>query len=128
MRKIIPGILLIFVIVGTSFAGTQMLKNATTTGPSTPISVDRERNHTFNCSFLNSTSITAFTAVLQGSIDNKTTWSDLGTNEFDATELSNKYSMMHPVYKAVDHVRINITVSTGPDLDADCYYTQATRR
>jgi hypothetical protein len=126
--KNIFSILLVLCMVATASAGTIMLKGATTTGPSAPISVDRERNHTFQCGFLNSTSITAFTTVLQGSIDKKTTWSDLGTNEFDATELSNKYSMFHVFSKPVDYVRINITVSTGPDLDADCYYIAATRR
>ena len=122
MKKYITGILLVLLFISTAYAGTIMLKDATATGPSGDLFVDGEKYHTFNCSFLNSTSITAFTAVLQGSIDNKTTWSDLGTNVFDATELSNRYSMMHPVSRAVDHIRINITALTGTDLDADCYY------
>ena len=122
MKKYITGILAVLFFIGTAYAGTIMLNGATATGPSGYLFVDGEKYHTFNCSFLTSTSITAFTAVLQGSIDNKTTWSDLGTNVFDATELSNRYSMMHPVSRAVDHVRINITALTGTDLDADCYY------
>ena len=122
MKKYITGILLVLLFISTAYAGTIMLNGATATGPSGSLFVDGEKYHTFNCSFLNSTSITAFTAVLQGSIDNKTTWSDLGTNVFDATELSNRYSMMHPVSRAIDHIRINITALTGTDLDADCYY------
>ena len=117
-------ILAILLIATTAYAGTHLLRGATATGTQTQgtLFVDGETNHTFSCSFLNSTSITAFTAVLQGTIDDGTTWHDLGTNVFDATELSNKYSMMHSVSRAVDTVRINITVLTGTDLDADCHY------
>ena len=123
MKKYITGILLVLLFIGTAYAGTIMLKGATATGASGPLEVDGEKYHTFNCSFLTSTSITAFTTVLQGTIDNGTTWSDLGTNVFDATELSNRYSMMHPVSRAVDKVRINITALTdNGDPDIDCYY------
>ncbi|MCK5613918.1 hypothetical protein KAR91_69290 [Candidatus Pacearchaeota archaeon] len=122
MKKYITGILLVLLFISTAYAGTIMLNGATATGASSHQSVDRETNHTFSCSFLTSTSITAFTAVLQGTIDNKATWHDLGTNVFDATELSNRYSMMHVADRPVDKVRINITTLTGTDLDADCYY------
>lgn len=117
-------ILVILLIATTAYAGTHLIRGATATGTQTQgtLFVDGETDHTFNCSFLNSTSITAFTAVLQGTIDNGTTWSDLGTNAFDAGELSNKFGMLHVVSKAIDTVRINITVLTGTDLDADCHY------
>ena len=123
MKKYITGILLVLLFISTVYAGTIMLPGATATGASVPVDVvDGESEHTFSCSFLTSTSITAFTAVLQGTIDNKATWHDLGTNVYDATELSNRYSMMHVVDRVVDKVRINITALTGTDLDADCYY------
>lgn len=122
MKKYITGILLVLLFISTAYAGTLMLKDATATGASGNIFVDGETSHTYACSFLNSTSITAFTVVLQGSIDNKTTWSDLSTLEYDATDLSNKFGMRHAASKPVDHTRINITVVTGTDLDADCYY------
>ena len=123
MKIYITGILSVLLFISTVYAGTIMLQGATATGASIPLAVvNGESEHTFSCSFLNSTSITAFTAVLQGTIDNKATWHDLGTNVFDATELSNRYSMMHVVNRPVDKIRINITALTGTDLDADCYY------
>lgn len=122
MKKYITGILLVLLFVGTAYAGTKMLNGATATGPSGSLFVDGEKYHTYACSFLNSTSITAFTVVLQGSIDNKTTWSDLSTLAYDATDISNKFGMRHAASKAVDHTRLNITTVTGTDLDADCYY------
>lgn len=122
MKKYITGILLVLLFIGTAYAGTQMLNGATATGSSNPVFVDGETSHTYACSFLNSTSITAFTVVLQGSIDNKTTWSDLSTLVYDATDISNKFGMRHAASKPVDDVRVNITALTGTDLDADCYY------
>ena len=125
MKKYITGILLILLLFTSSaYAGTIMLNGATSTGASGYLAVDGESTHTFSCSFLTSDSITAFTAVLQGTIDNKATWHDLGTNVFDATELTDRYSMMHVISRAVDKVRIKITVVTGTGLDADCYYRQ----
>jgi len=122
VKKYTIGILLVFLFISTAYAGTRMLSGATTTGASNAVFVDGEINHTYACSFLNSTSITAFTVVLQGSIDNKTTWSDLSTLAYDATDISNKFGMRHAASKPVDHTRLNITTVTGTDLDADCYY------
>ena len=122
MKKYITGILLVLLFIGTAYAGTKMLNSATATGESGSIFVDGETNHTYACSFLNSTSITAFTVVLQGSIDDKTTWSDLSTLAYDATDISNKFGMRHAADKPADHIRLNITALTGTDLDADCYY------
>ena len=122
MKKYITGIFLVLLFISTAYAGTKMLNGATATGESGSIFVDGEKYHTYNCSFLNSTSITAFTVVLQGSIDNKTTWSDLSTLVYDATDISNRFGMRHAASKPIDHVRLNITALTGTDLDADCYY------
>ena len=122
MKKIILSIILSIVMVSTAYAGSRMIYEATSTGPGKPLKVDRAKNHNYTCSFLNSTSITAFTVVLQGSIDEKATFSDLSTNAFDATMISQKFGMRHAESRGMDYVRLNITVVTGPDLDADCYY------
>ena len=122
MKKYITGILLVLLFISTAYAGTIMLNGATATGESGYVSVAGETSHTYACSFLNSSSITAFTVVLQGSIDNKTTWSDLSTLAYDATDISNKFGMRHAASKPIDYVRLNITALTGTDLDADCYY------
>ena len=122
--KISIGIFLVLFAFGTATAGTLLLPAATSTGPSTKTVhlTEGEKNHNYSCSFLNSTSITAFTVVLQGSIDKKATWSDLSTNAFDATMISQKFGMRHAESKSVDDVRVNITVVTGTDLNAKCYY------
>ena len=119
-------IFIILLIASTAYAGSHLIRGATATGTQTQgtLFVDGENNHTYGCSFLNSTSITAFTVVLQGSNDNKTTWSDLSTLAYDATDISNKFGMRHADGKPVDWVRLNITALTGTDLDADCYYTR----
>lgn len=122
LKKIFFTVLLLAFMVSIGYAGTQMIVGATATGPSSPLKSDKIKTHTYNCSFLNSTSITAFTVVLEGTIDNKVTWDPLSTNAFDATMITNKHGMRHSESKAVDYTRLNITVATGSDLDADCNY------
>jgi hypothetical protein len=128
MKRLIIAALITILTISTAYAGTVLIKGATTTGTGKQINVDGQTVHTYSCAFLTSTSITAFTSVLQGSIDNKATWHDLSTHAYDATEISNKYGMRHVYSKPVDWARINITVATGPDLDADCYHRQGGNR
>ena len=124
MKKLILSLMLSVVMIGTAYAGSHMISGATTTTVSlTHHLTEGEAVHTYACSFLNSTSITAFTVVLQGSIDDKVTWSDLSTLAYDATDITNKFGMRHVTNKPVDDTRLNITVVTGSDLDADCYYS-----
>ena len=55
---------------------------------------------------------TAVSVSLEGSVDG-TTFSDMGTHEFTADELTATTALFHVVNRAVPVVRANLTVLTG---------------
>ena len=111
MNRILTVISLILFLSSPSFAGSQLLKNATTTGASNyDLDTDGATNIWVTTTFSNTTTMVL---VLEGSNDKRITWLPLGSYTIDATDISNGYAGFHVNNRTADHVRPNVTTLSG---------------